>query len=325
MSEPLIDVGDENEDAVDIELDDDESNITAVNPNVADQLEAPAEGEKEEDKRTPAEKLEAYMEADEDAAEYGRDVRKRINKLTYEKHEAERREKAATEYAQGVQAENATLKVKQQHQDGVFLNEHKGRVTAQLEQAKQQYKEAHQSGDVDLITEANQNMAKYAAELTAADATESRFKRTVSRAQPEAPPPYQPEPSPAYDEAPEQRRKIDPKAENWATANEWFGNDADMTDAAMQIHTSLVTQEGYLPTGDAYYTELDTRMRKNFPGKFGVRTPKPSMGGQQAVTPGGGGAAPARKPGKKSVRLSASQVAVAKKLGVPLEEYAKYV
>tara|TARA_R110002096_G_scaffold190674_3_gene371840 strand:- start:2470 stop:3444 length:975 start_codon:yes stop_codon:yes gene_type:complete len=322
-TEELVDVGDNDELEVDIELDDEESNITPVNPNIADQLAAPAEGEADEDKRTPAEKLEAYMEADEDAAEYGRDVRKRINKLTYEKHEAERREKAAIEYAQGVQGENTTLKSKQQHQDGVFLNEHKGRVTAQLEQAKQQYKEAHQSGDIDLITEANQNIAQYAAELTQADQTEARFKRTVSRPQAAPEPAYQPAPSAGYQE--QAPRQIDAKAESWATKNEWFGNDSDMTDAAMQIHTSLVTQEGFLPTGDAYYTELDTRMRKNFPSKFGT-TPKPRMGnGQPAVTPGGGGNPPARKPGKKNVRLSASQVAIAKKLGVPLEEYAKYV
>jgi len=324
-NEELIDVGEDDEVAVDVELEasDQEAGVTAVeNPNIADQLNTTAESnEAENDERTPQEKLQAYLEADESAAQYSRDVQKRINKLTYDKHEAERREKAATDYAQGVQKENLDLKSKQQHQDGVFINEHKSRVQAQLDHAKRQYKEAYELGDAELIADANQNIAQFASELTQAEQTETRFKRHIEHTPDPSQNvmPYQPEASPQY-QAPTSPQ-IDPKAEKWATHNTWFGEDEDMTNAAMEIHQSLVMNEGYLATGDAYYTELDSRMRKNFPSKF----QKPRMQGQSHVAPANNTPAGSRPNGKGKVRLSQSQVAIAKKLGVPLAEYAKYV
>ena len=323
--EDLIDVGDANENAVDIELADDNDN-----PNIVDQLEAVddnLEAEVEEDAdapkdtRTAEQKMQDYLEGDEELKEYySKEVNKRIGKITYDMREAERQRDAATEYAQGVQAENVELKSKQQHQDGVFINEHKSRLEAQLDTAKAQYRDAHDSGDSSLLADANALLAQTAAELAQATQAETRFSRHVrtTPAPNENIAPYQPP-------APENRpAEVDPKAQAWAEKNTWFGEDQDMTNAALNIHQTLINSEGYIPTGNGYYTELDARLRKNFPDKFEAPVP-PEITGQQVVTPSSSATANAKPRGKRNVRLSASQVAIAKKLGVPLEEYAKYV
>lgn len=320
----LVDVGDENEVETEVLLDSDEDE----NPNVADQLEAsPADDEDKDDKedkedtRTPEEKLIAFLDENPDVSEFRKkDIKDRINKLTYEKNEATRREQAATDYARGVQTENAELKTKQQHQDGVFIGEHKSRLEAQLETAKNQYREAHEAGDASLLADANALIARTAAELAQAEQTETRFSRFVkTNPSPNAEvTPWQP---PADPNAPAPTTTPDAKAEAWAERNKWFGEDEEMTKAALNIHQTLVTQEGYMPTANGYYAELDSRLRKNYPDKF----TKPQVSGQQVVTPSSS-ATPGKTPkGKHKVRLSASQVAIAKKLGLTVEQYAKYV
>ena len=324
--EDLVDVGDENEVETEVLLDSDDTN-----PNIADQLDAtPAEDEVDEedddekdkeDTRTPEEKLIAFLDENPDVSEFRKkDIKDRINKLTYEKNEATRREQAATDYARGVQTENAELKTKQQHQDGVFISEHKSRLEAQLDSAKNQYREAHESGDAALLADANALIARTAAELAQAEQTETRFSRFVkTNPAPDAEvTPWQP---PANPDAPAQTTTPDAKAEAWAERNKWFGEDEEMTQAALSIHQTLVTQEGYIPTGNGYYAELDSRLRKNYPDKF----TKPQVSGQQTVTPSSS-ATPGKTPrGKHKVRLSPSQVAIAKKLGLTVEQYAKYV
>jgi phage I-like protein len=321
--EVMIDVGDENENPVDVELDSKgEATITELdeNPNVEDQLETATGETDEEDTRTPQERVKEYMEQNDEAAEYSRDVQKRINKFTYDLREAERREKAAIEYAQGVQDEMAALKDRQVQQDGIFINEHKGRIEASLRSAQKQYQEAFAAGDPVLISEANTDIAKFAAQLANAEQTENRFKKHIESKPKNEPKPYVP-PAPDTSKDTTNRQAPDPRAVEWAEKNTWFGEDTQLTNAALQIHQQLTTQEGYIPNGEGYYQELDNRLRKNFPKSF----TKPKMNGQQVVT---GGSTPNRsgqQRGKRNVRLTASQVAVAKKLGVPLEEYAKYV
>jgi hypothetical protein len=319
--EELIDVGDADEEEVEIELRSDKDE----NPNIADTLETIEEHEEEieepeEDTRTPEQKLAAFLDANPDVSEYrAQDIQGRIKDLTWKQKEAERQQQAAIEYAQNVQKENAELKSKQQHQDGVFINEHKGRLEAQLGVAKKQLREAHEAGDPDLIAEAQTLLSKTAAELTQAEQTETRFQRFVQTQPEETITPYQPQPSP------EARPQVDPKAQAWAQRNEWFGEDETMTQAALSIHQQLI-QESYMPTGDGYYAELDNRMRKNFPDKFQKPAERTNneIHGNQVVTPPSRSVS--RKPrGKHNVRLTPSQVAIAKKLGVPLEEYAKYV
>jgi hypothetical protein len=319
IEEELIDIGDEEEEEVDIEFDEKE------NPNIVDQLQAvPEEGEQkesEQDERSAEEKLNEFLEAHPDVSDLrSKDIKGRIDKLTWQMKEAERQRDAATQYAQNVQKENLSLKSRQQHQDGVFINEHKARLEAQLATAKEQLKDAHEAGDTDLIADAQTLLSKTVAELSQAEQTETRFQRYVqSTPSPEQDvQPYYPPQSQAP--APQ----VDPKAEAWAKRNEWFGEDEEMTQAALSIHETLVTQEGYIPTGNGYYAELDSRMRKNYPNYFSEKS-KPELQGNQMVTPPSSASSSRTPRGKRNVRLTPSQVAIAKKLGVPLEEYAKYV
>jgi hypothetical protein len=319
IEEELIDIGDEEEEEVDIEFDEKE------NPNIVDQLQAvPEEGEQEEseqDERSAEEKLNEFLEAHPDVSDLrSKDIKGRIDKLTWQMKEAERQRDAATQYAQNVQKENLSLKSRQQHQDGVFINEHKARLEAQLATAKEQLKDAHEAGDTDLIADAQTLLSKTVAELSQAEQTETRFQRYVQS----TPPPEQ-DVQPYYppqSQAP--APQVDPKAEAWAKRNEWFGEDEEMTQAALSIHETLVTQEGYIPTGNGYYAELDSRMRKNYPNYFSEKS-KPELQGNQMVTPPSSASSSRTPRGKRNVRLTPSQVAIAKKLGVPLEEYAKYV
>ena len=325
IDDSLIEIGDEEEEAVDIEFDE------AENPNIVDQLQAiPEETEPgedndiETDNRSPEEKLNAFLEAHPDVSELrSKDIKGRIDKLTWQMKEAERQRDAATQYAQSVQKENLSLKTRQQQQDGVFINEHKIRLNSQLATAKAQLKEAYEANDADLIADAQTLLSKTAAELAEAERTESRFERFVrdNPAPHQNAEPYQPPRSQS------QKPQVDPKAEAWAKRNEWFGEDEEMTQTALSIHEKLVSEEGYIPTGNGYYAELDTRMRKNFPDYFKEKTPAatPEVQGNAVVTPPSS-ASPSRTPrGKRNVRLTPSQVAIAKKLGVPLEEYAKHV
>lgn len=343
--EELIDVGDGLEKEVEIELEEDNASIQANddNPNVSDQLQG-ASGENdnpEQDNRTPQERYEAFLEADPEAGEYSKKVKKRIDKLTYKYHEEERQKDAALQYAEGLKKENEQLRqYSQQGQQGYILAQQK-HLTSELEQAKSLYKEAHAANDPELMAEASQNIAAYSSQLTQVNQAVERIKRGQPlpggpNVRPQQFPNEQPgqQDDQQHDQqraAPQRRVKPDPKAEEWAERNEWFGEDKEMTQGAFQIHQQLVAQEGYVPSSEAYYTELDARIRKNYPGRFkeeqrqGNSNPAPEMGGgQQTLTPGDGGAGNGR--GRKTrVKLSPSQVAIAKKLGVPLEEYAKYV
>jgi len=322
-TEDLIDVGDEKESAVDIELgegDDKVVNKDEINPNVEDQLDkAASDSDKTDDETTPKERASEYVKPEAEA-EDSEQVKRRIGKLTYQMREAERREAAAVEFAQGVQKENLTLKGKQLQQDGVFIEEHKSRIESNITAAQQQYREAHELGDAALISEATTNLAKYAAQLSTAEATQARFKKHVESKPVETEvAPYQP---PASPNAPtDSRQAPDPRAVAWAERNVWFGEDQAMTNGAMQIHKQLVGTEGFIASGDGYYAELDKRIRKNFPNSFKA----PKMEAQQVVTGGDVGTATTPRNTKRSVRLSPSEVAISKKLGVPLEEYARYV
>lgn len=296
------------------------------NPNVDDQLAtAPSDDGDTSAKLTAKERLAKFLDEDEGAKEYSDGVQKRIDKLTYNWRESERREQTAIQYAQNVHQENEGLKAQRQQQDGVFINEYKGRVEAEVDTAKRQYREAFDTGDSELIAEANANLSKRSAELNSAEQTENRFKRNSQRQAPQQQ--YAPQ-QPQQQYAPQQQQyapqqpaaEPDAKATAWAEKNKWFGEDKIMTNAAMSIHSDLVTEEGFATESDGYYAELNKRIRKNFPHKF--QTPKQT--GDQVVAPGGTQAGnPSR--GKRTVKLSPSQVNIAKRLGVPLEEYAKYV
>jgi len=250
--------------------------------------------------------------------DYGKKVQSRIDKLTKKLRESERREAAAIQYAQGVQHQAKELQGRVGNLDRGYVLEYGNRVKAETEDAKKRLKEAMDAGDIDTQVQAQQDLARLAIENERVKATEAKRERVKASEggqqvqQPQVPPQQrmqQPPPPP------------DEKAESWAEKNEWFGKDEPMTLTSFSIHRKLVEQ-GFDPSSDEYYTEIDKQMKDTFPHKFSsdggtVTTPT------QTVASVNRSNQPARRKG--TVRLTPSQVAISKKLGVPLSEYAKYV
>ena len=275
--------------------------------------------EKETKKDTPEvvvkeDTPEVKTEEKDEREEYSEGVKKRIDRLTYKIREAERREKEAINYAQQVQGERDNLQTKFDKLDDGYVSEFTGRVKSQLESAKIQLKDAMAKGDVDAQVAANQSLARLAIEEERIKATEDQRKKYEESLKSTG----QIGEQPVQSKAP--TPKPDPKAEAWAEKNEWFGKDEAMTYASFGIHKRLVEEDGFNPTSEEYYEEIDKRIRKEFPHKFN--------GGEKASSKPVQTVASASRTsgaGRKTVRLTPSQVAIAKKLGVPLEEYAKYV
>jgi hypothetical protein len=240
-------------------------------------------------------------------------VQKRIAKLTAKMREAERREQAAIEYARNVQSQAQELQQKLVVTDNSRLNEAKTRLETQQATLRTIIKRAREEGDIDTETEAQQRLAELSYEQRqVSDWIEQQKSQPVQQQQPVYQPPVQ-----------QQAPRPSVKADAWAEQNPWFGQDRTMTYAAWGIHQTLVDEEGIDPETDEYYTELDNRLRSEFPNKF-----QPAQNTRQRSTVPS--VAPASRSSgvnsaRRSVRLSPSQVAIAKKLGVPLEEYAKYV
>ena len=270
--------------------------------------------EKETKKNTPEVTVkEETPEVKDEREEYSEGVKKRIDRLTYKIRESERREKEAVSYAQQVKNERDSLQSKFNKLDDGYVSEFTGRVKSQLESAKIQLKDAVAKRDVDGQVAANQSLARLAIEEERIRATEEQRKKYEESLKNAG----------QIGEQPVQRTqapKPDPKAEAWAEKNEWFGKDEAMTYASFGIHKRLVEEDGFNPTSDEYYEEIDKRVRKEFPHKFNGEE-KASNRPVQTVA----SASRTSRTGRKTVRLTPSQVAIAKKLGVPLEEYAKYV
>ena len=238
---------------------------------------------------------------------------KRIDKLVYQVNEAKRREKAATDYAKGLQKKYDTTIKKYDALDQKNLKEFDARVDAQREQVKVSLKQAIEANDSQKIMEANDALTKLAVEKEKARLEmENREQQQQQKQNVEAKP----------KETPSEPPQITPKAKEWAEKNKWFGEDKIMTDAAVSIHQQVV-QEGIEVDSDEYYNEVNSRIGKYFPNAFETTTkeevkeqPKPV----QTVASAG-----RKQHGRRTVKLTKSQVAIAKRLGVPLEEYAKYV
>jgi len=249
-------------------------------------------------------------------------VQKRIAKLTARMREAERREQAALEYAKGLQTQAQTLQQKLVSTDYSRLNETKTRLETQQQTLKAIIRKAREEGDIDTETEAQQRLADLG--------YEQRQVAAYLQQQEEARERHAQAPQPVQQQQPQvapQPPRPSPRAEQWASENPWFGQDRTLTYAAWGIHQSLVEEEGIDPNTEDYYTELDRRLRDEFPKRFASQQAEQPVTRQQrsasAVAPA------SRSSGvtstRRSVRLSPSQVAIAKKLGVPLEEYAKFV
>ena len=258
-------------------------------------------------------KVETEKKSDEELEDYSKGVQSRIAKLTRKMREAERREAAAIEYATVVENKRKQDQERFNKVDSDYTAKFEESVKSGMDMAQQKLALAIEAGDAQAQVTANKKIAELAFENAK---LQQRKQETVVE---------QEEPVKLSDggrlpnETPQQMPQADPMAEDWAAKNEWFGKDRAMTFTAFEIHKDLVEKEGYDPKSDDYYVEVDKRIRVDFPHKFGNTETKQSTAPVQTVA----SANRSVKPGRKTVRLTSSQVAIAKKLGVPLEEYAK--
>ena len=284
----------------------------------AEQAEEPAEqeasAEPEQAESAPEEKSE------DELAEYSESVQRRIRKLTAKFREEERQREAALQYAEAVKKQNEELQSQLRNREASYVDELGGRLDRELEAAKTKLKAAIEADDADGIFEAQQMVSR----ITIEQDKHADAKLRVEREPQEYQAPEIPQQA-TQQAAPEP----DPKAQAWADRNEWFGNDDTMTYAAFGIHRRLVEEEGFDPTSDEYYTELDKRIRGDFPQKFEqpvqTQQEEPKKAAKPRVASAESTASRSSNKGRRTVKLSPSQVAIAKKLGVPLEEYAKFV
>ena len=253
--------------------------------------------ETKEDEK-PKEELEQYSEG----------VQKRIAKLTKKWREAERQKEAALDYAKGVQTEHQTLKTRMAKLEPSYVTAVENRVKSGMEAAKSTLMRAREAGDINAEVEAQKEIARLGMEEVRVNSLKNKLseqKETEVK-------------TPSLDQK-LQTPPADPKAEEWAEKNDWFGKDSAMTYTAFDLHKKLVDEQGYDPKTDEYYAAIDKQMRLDFPHKFAKTESQESTKPTQTVA----SATRSVKPGRNTVRLTSSQVAIAKKLNVPLEEYAK--
>ena len=260
------------------------------------------------------EKKQETSDAD-DLSQYSESVKKRIAKLTKKYRDEEKERAAAVQFAESVKKQNDELKLRLDKLDTTYVGEFDTRVQSQAAAAKEAYRKAYEAGDSDAMYEAQQTISKIALEEARLNQIKADREEQAKRAQVNgSSPPVSPPPPPP---------KPDPRAEQWAGKNEWFGQDQTMTYAAFGIHKQLIEDEGFDASTEEYYTELDNRIRTEFPHKFQEATKKSS--GPRVASAGATASKTASPKGRRTVKLTPSQIAIAKRLNVPLEEYAKYV
>ena len=292
--------------SIEIEEAKDESVVNTEAPKQETETDKTFENEREtklEDKKS-----------DSELEDYSKGVQARIAKLTRKMREAERREQAALEYAKGVEQSRLELESKFKKTDSDYLKKFETSIQTGLEAAQQELATAIQSGDAEAQVKANKRIATLAFEN--AKLEQAKSNQPVAESKPvtnlnqggSVNIPQTDDPI-----------NMDPKAEAWAAKNSWFGTDRAMTYTAFEIHKDLTEKEGFDPSSDEYYAEVEKRIKVDFPHKFGTTETKQTTAPVQTVA----SANRSVKPGRKTVRLTSSQVAIAKKLGVPLEEYAK--
>ena len=303
QDEKLVDI-DTSGESVDVELEESKVNTVEETEVVTEQAEPVVEA---------TEKPESTDKGEHD--EYSDKVNKRISKLVGKLRESERREEAAIKYASGLKNKQAELETNLTNLNASYVDTMQTASTSQVEEAKLRLKRAIEEGDVNAQTEAQSILARATLDSERAkmqkEALEQQAQRFAQQRE-------IPQPQPQY-QAP-QAPPPDPKANAWAEKNTWFGQDEAMTYTAFAVHRNLVEEQGYDPKSDDYYDEVDRQIREQFPHKFEVEKSKKTV--DQTVAPA---VKSTTKHGKRTVRLTPSQVAIAKKLGVPLEEYAKYV
>jgi hypothetical protein len=288
-----------------------ESNIEVSN-ETENNTESNDSAEKSDEQSTVQADTTTNQETEEkknELEDYSETVKRRIAKLTRKMREAERREQAALDYAKRVQVEQENLKSRFSKLDTGYVSEMENRIKSSMEAVAARLAKAREDGDLKAEIAAQTEISKLGyeearlAEIKSKQVVEPKAEERVVR-QPQVQ---------------EQPINPDPKAQQWAQKNTWFGQDEAMTYTAFSLHKRLVEEEGYDPQTDEYYSEINKRIKLEFPHKFGSVNTNTTSKPTQVVA----SANRSSKPGRKSVRLTPSQVAIANKLGVPLEEYAK--
>jgi hypothetical protein len=269
----------------------------------------------EQEQGTTEQEIKTEEKKDSELEDYSKGVQARIAKLTRKMREAERREQAALDYAKGVEESKRQLESKFKKTDSDYIKKFETTISSGLEAAQKELAAAIEAGDAQAQVAANKRIATLAFENAKLEAAKEGRENVPAEKPVQTLSQGGQINQPAMDDS----INPDPRAEAWASKNSWFGTDRAMTYTAFEIHKDLTEKEGYDPSSDEYYAEVDKRIRVDFPHKFGNTEDKQSTAPVQTVA----SAKRSVKPGRKTVRLTSSQVAIAKKLGVPLEEYAK--
>ena len=273
--------------------------------------------ESEEDDNTSDEATASEGDSSDELETYSKGVQKRISRLTEKYRKEERDRQEAVRVAQQLLQEKQQLEGRLKQLDSGYLNEYGARIEAQVASARRNYKDAYDAGDTDKMIEAQEALARATSDKDRYEIAKQRADQRLQAPVQQQQQQYAPQPQQQQQAAP----AVDQKAQGWAEKNTWFGQDEVMTYAAFGVHRKLVEEEGFDPQSDEYYSEIDRRMRSEFPNKFQAE----KKSGKSQVAPAGSSASRSTKSGRRTVKLSPSQIAIAKRLNVPLEEYAKYV
>ena len=308
-SGPEVDVTLPEEKKEEVQTEQKDTSNEIIVEEVKEEVKEP-EQKTEEEKKEPV-KEEKSSEDKKELEDYSEGVKRRIAKLTKKMREAERQKEAALEYAKGVKAEADKTKSKLTTMEPSYMSAMENRVISGLEAATAKLAKAREAGDLTAEIQAQKEIARLGLE-------EARVEMMKKKAEAESK--QKPVKQPTLEDAIKpQAAPSDPKANEWAEKNLWFGTDSAMTYTAFDLHDKLTKEEGMDPSTDEYYAEIDRRMRIDFPHKFAKSEDKVTTKPTQTVA----SAKRSVNPGRKTVRLTPSQVTIAKKLGVPLEEYAK--
>jgi len=290
-----------------VNIEEDKKEVEVVEPVKEEVKEEPVKEEVKEEKQEASD--EKPVEEKKELEQYSEGVQKRISKLTKKWREAERQKEAAIDYAKGVQYEHSQLKTKFSKLEPNYVKALENRVTAGMDAAKAKLTTAREAGDINAEVDAQKSIAQLGIEevrLNALKDKQSQDKEKDVK-------------TPTLQDTVGRTPPPDPKAEAWAEKNAWFGKDNAMTYTAFDYHKKLTEDEGFDPNSEEYYAEIDKRMKLDFPHKFGKTDLQESTKLTQTVA----SAKRSVNPSRKTIRLTSSEVAIAKKLGVPLEEYAK--
>jgi len=262
-------------------------------------------------------KVRKKSEGDDELENYSEGVQKRINQLTAKRKAASEEAEAAVQYAQQVHQENQQMKARLQQLDQGYRAEYEGRVVSQEQQAKRALTEAHEAGDYERVAEAQSALSQVAIEKERIRLQTAKAQRDAQQREQQA---QQQQQQQQYQQQQQQRQAADPKLEKWLSKNDWFEKDNVMKAAATAIHNQIVSDEGFDPSTDEYYAEIDRRIRKEMPHKFQAKQQN-----AQVVTPASGNGRSLKSGRKRSVELTPGQVAFANKMRIPLDVYAKEV